>query len=93
MVIKIILENDVVDYLIENYTDGEKGVRSLKKCLELVYSKLNVLILTEGTDIFSYDIDVSKTPFKLNNEMIDILLKEFKKSNDSDEYLKNTMYM
>ena len=89
----VILENDVVDYLIENYTDGEKGVRSLKKCLELVYSKLNVLLLTEGTDIFSYEIDISIKPLKLENKMIDILLKEFKKSDDKDEYLKNTMYM
>ena len=87
------IKDEVLDYLIENYTNGEEGVRSLKKCLELIFSKLNVLILTEGTDIFSYDINVKTSPIILDNKMIDILLKEFKGKTDEDDYLKNTMYM
>tara|TARA_B110001450_G_C17664774_1_gene499024 strand:- start:425 stop:3451 length:3027 start_codon:yes stop_codon:yes gene_type:complete len=87
------IKDEVLDYLIENYTNGEEGVRSLKKCLELIFSKLNVLILTEGTNIFSYDINVNTSPIVLDNKMIDILLKEFKGKSDDDDYLRNTMYM
>ena len=47
-------------------------------CLHLIYSKLNVIILTEGSDIFNYNIDVSKKPIKLTNDIIDMLLDEFK---------------
>ena len=88
----IIMDDDSLEYIIDNYTNDEEGVRTLKKSLELIYSKLNVLILTQGTDIFSYDIDVTE-PIKLTNKMIDTLLKEFRIKEEEDDYVKNSMYM
>lgn len=31
-----------LEYIIENYTEGEKGVRNLKRCLEIIHTKLNL---------------------------------------------------
>ena len=89
------ISDEVIEYIIDNYTKDEKGVRTLKKNLELIHSKLNVLILTQGSDIFNYDINISKLPLKLTNENVDTLLKEFEDDQDKEfsNYLKNTMYM
>ena len=88
------LNDKVIEYIIENHTNDEKGVRTLKKSLHLIYSKLNVIILTEGSNIFNYNIDVSKKPIKLTNDIIDMLLDEFKNNDNKDkEYLKNSLYL
>ena len=34
-------------YICDNLTEGEKGVRNLKRCLEIIYSKLNLYRLNE----------------------------------------------
>ena len=67
--------NNIIKHIIEKYTN-EEGVRTLKKCLELIYSKLNVLILTDGTDIFSYDIKLDKFPVIIDEKITDVFLEE-----------------
>jgi ATP-dependent Lon protease len=88
---KIIFSDEVLTHIIEKYTD-EDGVRTLKKCIELVISKLNVLILTEGSDIFKYDINTSELPIKLTNDNIDTLLKEFYEKDADKERIEFAMY-
>ena len=44
--------------------------------MELIYSKLNVLILTDGTDIFSYDIKLDKFPVIIDEKITDVFLEE-----------------
>ena len=41
----VILKDDIIIYMIENYTKEEKGVRNLKRCLEVLYTKLNLIRL------------------------------------------------
>ena len=41
----VILEDNIIIYIIENYTKEEKGVRNLKRCLEIIYTKLNLIRL------------------------------------------------
>ena len=69
------IPDSVIKYIIENYTE-EEGVRTLKKCLELIYSNLNVLILTNGTNIFSYEVDVNTLPIKITQTLTNTLLEE-----------------
>ena len=38
----IIIEDDMIKYIIEHCTENEKGVRNLKRCLEIVFTKLNL---------------------------------------------------
>jgi len=38
----IIIPDETIDYIVETYTEKEKGVRNLKRCLEVIYTKLNL---------------------------------------------------
>ena len=38
---QIMFEDNSIEYLIEKYTNKEKGVRNLKRGLEIIYTKLN----------------------------------------------------
>ena len=89
---KVEFSDDVLAHIMEKYTD-ENGVRTLKRCLELIISKLNVLLLTKGTDLFSYDINVDETPINLTNDNIDTLLKEFYKDDEDKDRMEFAMYM
>lgn len=89
---KVEFSDNVLTHIMEKYTD-ENGVRTLKRCLELTISKLNVLILTKGTDLFSYDINIDELPIKLTNDNIDTLLKEFYKDDDDKDRIQYAMYM
>ena len=39
---EIKFSDEVLTNIIENYTEGEKGVRNLKRCLEIIFTKLNL---------------------------------------------------
>ena len=38
----IIIDNDIIDYINMKYVEDEKGVRNMKRCLEIIYTKLNL---------------------------------------------------
>ena len=49
---EIIIDDDIIKYIIQNYTDGEEGVRNLKRCFEIIYTKLNLFrLVNPGTDM------------------------------------------
>ena len=50
---QVIFSNDIIKYIINNFTNNEKGVRNLKRCLETILSKLNVIRLTQLDNIES----------------------------------------
>ena len=73
----ISFEDGVIEYIIEKFTKGEKGVRNLKRCIEIVFTKLNLYrLMKPGTKLFSQEIisDI-KFPFKVTKEHIDKLIK------------------
>ena len=87
----IIINDDVLEYIVENYTDGEQGVRNLKRCLEIIFTKLNLYrLMKPDTNLFKKD-DVIKVefPFIVDKKIIDKLIVQ---SNDSNDNWKR-MYM
>ena len=42
---QIIIPDETIKYICDNLTEGEKGVRNLKRCLEIIYTKLNFIDL------------------------------------------------
>lgn len=46
----VVLTDDILAEIVEKYTGTEQGVRNLKRCLETVYSKLNLLRLGCAVD-------------------------------------------
>jgi len=73
----IIISDEIMKYIITNFTENEEGVRNLKRCIESIVSKLNIHILSQGEDL-SFKIDIDCLPIELNKEHIDILLKKKK---------------
>lgn len=73
----IIFPEETLIYMIEKCTENEKGVRNLKRCMEIIYTKLNLLRLMkpdENIFIDNFDIEFS-LPFEVTTEVIDKLIK------------------
>ena len=49
----IIIPDDAIHYIIENHCNKEDGVRNLKRCLEIIYTKLNLYrLMKPDTNLF-----------------------------------------
>ena len=80
----ILFSNGTLEYIIENYTNKEEGVRNLKRCLETIISKINIYNLTysknEDKMDLNYEIKDFKLPLTITNDLIITLL--YKKENN-----------
>ena len=75
----IIIPDSVVEYIVEHCTHKEAGVRNLKRCLEIIYTKLNLYrLMHPGTQLFE-DKDMSlevSFPCTVSREVVDKLIKK-----------------
>ena len=67
--------DDIIKNIIEKYTEGEEGVKNLKRCIETIISKINIHILSDGDNDLSFQIEKIVLPITLNEKHIEILLK------------------
>lgn len=77
---EVIIPDDVISYIISNQemTRGEEGVRNLKRCLEIIYTKLNLYrLIKPDTNIFAANIGLEGVsfPYTLTKKSVDILIK------------------
>ena len=72
---------EVITHILDTYATEEKGVRELKRCMEQIAQKLNMLRLFNSPDLPFYIKDFS-LPFILKKEHVDKFLKEKRKSMD-----------
>ena len=76
---QIIIPDETIEYIVEHHTQKEDGVRNLKRCLEIIYTKLNLYrLMKPGTKLFDKDattIEVS-FPFTVTNRVVDIMIKK-----------------
>lgn len=72
---------DIVSHVLETYAKEEKGVRELKRCMEQIAQKLNMLRLFNSPDL-PFHIKDFALPFILKKEHVDKFLKERKHSED-----------
>jgi ATP-dependent Lon protease len=88
----IIIPDNVVRHIIEAFCEKEEGVRNMKRCLEIIHTKLNLYrLMRSGTNLFKEDNSLKvEFPFTLTNEIVDKLLK--KGSNDKSCF-SNSMYL
>ena len=84
------LSNELIEYIITTYTENEGGVRSLKKILFNIFSKLNLLNLTKHDKNIKYSFDLDNKELE-NNEITKKIIDKFIKnnSNNDDLYYKN----
>jgi len=76
----IIIPDDTIHYIIENHCNKEDGVRNLKRCLEIIYTKLNLYrLMKPDTNLFEEDMSLKVSfPFTVSKEIIDKLIKKDK---------------
>ena len=79
------IPKEVVTHILENYASEEKGVRELKRCMEQVAQKLNMLRLFNSPDLPFHIKDFS-LPFILKKDHVDKFLKTRKTEDTS--YMK-----
>ena len=75
----IIITEDTLKYIIDspNLTKGEQGVRNLKRCLEIIYTKLNLFRLINPSNKMlenQIKLDV-QFPFTVTRKNVEILIK------------------
>jgi len=87
----IIIPDETIDYIVENYTNSESGVRNLKRCLEIIYTKLNLYRLMKPESNLFEDEMTLKVEFPLT--VTSDTVKKLIKLDDSKSYLFNTMYV
>ena len=80
---QIIISDSAIEHIIDHYTEGEKGVRNLKRCLEIIYTKLNLhrLMKPESSLFEKEKVLKVEFPFTVKKEDIDKLIKNTNKSN------------
>jgi ATP-dependent Lon protease len=73
----ITIKEDALHHIIDNYTEDEQGVRNLKRCLEIVHTKLNLYrLMKPGTNLFEEDMSLKvEFPFSVTTAVVDKLLK------------------
>ena len=81
----IVISDEKIKHIVENYTHGEKGVRNLKRCLEIIYSKLNLYTMMKpGTTLFGKKIIENITyPFEVNEDIIEQIVQTQSEKNVS----------
>jgi ATP-dependent Lon protease len=74
----IIIPEQTIHYIIQNNCSNEQGIRGLKRCLEIIYAKLNLFrLMKPGANIFESDMSLKvEFPFTVTKQVVDKLLKK-----------------
>ena len=84
---EVIIPDDTIQYIVGNnsLTKGESGVRNLKRCLEIIHTKLNLFRLVKpDSELFGKDMNMKVSfPITVTRKDVDILIKNEEKQNQS----------
>jgi len=85
----IVIPDQTIHYIIENHCNKEDGVRNLKRCLEIIYTKLNLYrLMRPGSNLFEEDMSLKvQFPFTVTKDIVNKLIKK------SDNGLNPSLYM
>ena len=86
----IVIPDDVLQYIISSpkFTNGEQGVRNLGRCLEVIYTKLNLFRLMSAEEgeksILGKNVTMDVTfPYTVSKKDVDILIRPDENQNPS----------
>jgi ATP-dependent Lon protease len=82
------IPDETLQYIIssEYLTHKEEGVRNLKRCLEIIHTKLNLFrLMKPDTNLFAAELDLKEVrfPITVTVKMIEIFIKNEEKQNQS----------
>ena len=74
---QIVISDEVLEYINNTLTKKEKGVRNLKRCLEIIHTKVNLYrLLKPDTELFNNEKSIQiEFPFTVTKEHIDKFIK------------------
>lgn len=84
---KVGISREIIKYIVENHTGEERGVRELKRCIQTVVSKLNMLRFYNDPARVPFAIKGFALPFSVRTEHVDLLLKRRAAVNESIAHL------
>jgi ATP-dependent Lon protease len=73
----ITIPNDIIGHIITTYCNKEDGVRNLKRCLEIIHTKINLYrLMKPGSNLFEGEMSIKvEFPFIVTKEIVDKLIK------------------
>jgi ATP-dependent Lon protease len=73
----VIIPDETIRHIIENHCNKEAGVRNLKRCLEIIHTKLNLYrLMKPGSNLFEEEMSLKVTfPFTVTKDIVDKLIK------------------
>ena len=86
---EIIIRDNILQHIIESHCNKEDGVRNFKRCLEIIYTKLNLYrLMRPDSNLFQEDMSLNISfPVEVTKDIVDKLLKK------SDNALNPSLYM
>ena len=81
---QIIIPDDSLQYIMETHCNGEDGVRNIKRCLEIIYTKINLYrLMKPGSNLFEEQKSlVVEFPFTVTKNIVDKLITKEKEDNN-----------
>jgi ATP-dependent Lon protease len=79
----VIIPDNTIKYIIENYCLNESGVRNLKRCMEIIHTKLNLFrLMKPDNNLFGKELALKVSfPFTVSIDNVDKLLKRDENTN------------
>lgn len=74
----IIITDEILEYINSNLTNSEKGVRNLKRCIEIIHNKINLYRLMEpGSTLFNNEKSAKiELPYTVTIDDINTFIKK-----------------
>jgi ATP-dependent Lon protease len=75
---EIIIPEESIHHIIETHCNKEDGVRNLKRCLEIIHTKLNLYrLMKPGQNLFEGEMSLKvEFPFTVTKDIVDTLIKK-----------------
>ena len=84
----VLFTDELLEHIVEIYCNKEEGVRNFKRCLETIYTKINLFRLMQVDTLFGEEVVKINFPVQLTKKYISKLLKE-----KSDDFSMNGLYV
>jgi ATP-dependent Lon protease len=75
----IVIPEETLQYIMETHCNGEDGVRTIKRCLEIIYTKLNLYrLMKPGSNLFDEQKSLTvEFPLEVTKDIVDkLIIKE-----------------
>jgi hypothetical protein len=82
---KVAISKEILEHIIQTHASEEPGVRELKRCIEQIAQKINMLRMFNSKEL-PFHIPEFTLPFVVKKSHVDIFLKKTKPEGDEPPY-------